>query len=111
MGAYAPELQNALAGVLLRDVEHQGWNAPYQALTPQGLRRSLEEWFAHQPAQEYADPVNRLNNLAGPMCGDILLVSNYAGGYYFAAPMRGMHGGLHPEDSSGHIGLRLSWVI
>ena len=33
------------------------------------------------------------------MCGDILLVSNYAGGYYFAAPMHGMHGGLHPEDS------------
>jgi len=46
-----------------------------------------------QPAEEYADPVNRLNNLVGPMCGDILLVSNYAGGYHFAAPMCGMHGG------------------
>jgi hypothetical protein len=98
-GRYAPELQDALAGVFLRDVEHQGWGARYQALTPQGLRCSLGEWFTDQPAQEYADPVNRLNNLAGPMCGDILLVSNYAGGYYFAAPMRGMHGGLHPEES------------
>jgi Type I phosphodiesterase / nucleotide pyrophosphatase len=98
-GRYTPDLQNALAGVLLRDVEHQGWNAPYQALSPQGARSSLEEWFADQPAQQYADPVNRLNNLVGPMCGDILLFSNYAGGYYFAAPMLGMHGGLHPEDS------------
>lgn len=98
-GRYAPELQHALAGVLVRDVEHQGWNSRYQALTTQGLRCSLEEWFADQPAEEYADPVNRLNNLVGPMCGDILLVSNYAGGYHFAAPMCGMHGGLHPEDS------------
>ncbi len=98
-GRYAPELQNALAGVLVRDVEHQGWNARYQALTIQGMRCSLEEWFADQPAEEYADPVNRLNNLVGPMCGDILLVSNSAGGYHFAAPMCGMHGGLHPEDS------------
>ena len=98
-GRYAPDLQNALAGVLLRDVERQGWNAPYQALTPQGLCRSLEDWFASQTAGQYADPVNRLNNLAGPMSGDILLVSNYAEGYYFAAPMHGMHGGLHPEDS------------
>ena len=98
-GRFAPEMQNALAGVLVRDVEHQGWETPYQALTPEGLRSSLEEWFEDQPAQEYADPVNRLNNLVGPMCGDILLISNYAGGYYFAAPMSGMHGGLHPEDS------------
>jgi hypothetical protein len=98
-GRFAPEMQNALAGVLVRDVEHQGWAAPYQALTPDGLRSSLEEWFEAQPAQEYADPVNRLNNLVGPKCGDILLISNYAGGYYFAAPMCGMHGGLHPEDS------------
>lgn len=98
-GRYAPELENTLAGVLVRDVERCGWGAPYQALTPQGLRSSLEDWFADQPPQDYADPVNRLNNLAGPMCGDILLISNYAGGYYFSGPMLGMHGGLHPEDS------------
>jgi len=33
------------------------------------------------------------------MSGDILLISNYSGGYYFSGPLRGMHGGLHPEDS------------
>ena len=102
-GRYAPELQNSLAGVLVRDIEQDGWEAPYQALTPQGLRLSLTEWFNAQPAQEYADPVNRLNNLAGPLCGDILLISNYAQGYYFSAPARGMHGGLHPEDSQATL--------
>jgi hypothetical protein len=110
-GRYSQKLQNALAGVLVRDVQHQGWDARYQALTPQGSRCSLEDWFADQPAHEYADPVNRLNNLAGPLCGDILLISNYADGYYFAAPMKGMHGGLHPEDSFATMAFGMPGVL
>jgi hypothetical protein len=106
-GRYAPELQNALAGVLVRDVEHLGWYAPYQALSLQGLRSSLVDWFADQPAESYADPVNRLNNLAGPISGDILLISNYSAGYYFSGPLRGMHGGLHPEDSFATLAFGL----
>lgn len=47
----------------------------------------------------YIDPVNRLNHLAGPRTGDLLLISSYADGYYFGAPITGIHGGLHPEDS------------
>jgi hypothetical protein len=104
-GAYAPELRQALAGVLVRDVEHQGWDADYLALTPQGDQVPLEEWFAVQPANLYADPVNRLRHLAGPLVGDLLLVSNYADGYYFAQPMSGMHGGLHPADSWATLAL------
>ena len=104
-GTYAPELRQALAGVLVRDVEHQGWSADYLALTPQGEQVPLEEWFAAQPAGLYADPINRLQNLAGPLVGDLLLISNYAGGYYFAQPMPGMHGGLHPEDSWATLAL------
>ena len=106
-GRYAPEMQNALAGVLVRDVEHLGWNAPYQALSQDGVCSSLEEWFANQPAHCYADPVNRLNNLASPMSGDILLISNYSAGYYFSGPLCGMHGGLHPEDSFATLALGL----
>ena len=34
------------------------------------------------------------------MAGDMLLISNYAEGYYFGAPIEGVHGGLHPDDSS-----------
>lgn len=98
-GSYASELQGALAGVLLRDVTQGGWNTPYQALTPQGDLVALEEWFADQPENLYADPVNRLHNLAGDLVGDLLLISNYAQGYYFSQPMHGIHGGLHPEDS------------
>lgn len=104
-GVYASELRQALAGVLARDVEHQGWGADYLALTPQGDQVPLEEWFAAQPASQYADPVNRLRHLAGPLVGDLLLVSNYAAGYYFAPPMPGMHGGLHPEDSWATLAL------
>ena len=104
-GSYASELKGALAGVLLRDVAQQGWNARFQALTPQGDLVPLEEWYVAQPPKLYADPVNRLHNLAGPLTGDLLLVSNYAGGYYFSSPIRGMHGGLHPEESWATLAL------
>jgi len=98
-GRYAQELYGALAGVLVRNVEKDSWKVPYLALTPDRQLLSLAEWFAVQPEGMYADPVHRLNNLAGPMVGDVLLISNYADGYYFASPLAGVHGGLHPEDS------------
>lgn len=104
-GRYASELQGSLAGVLVRDVEKHGWSAPYLALTSQGERLSLAEWFRQQPAGQYVDPVHRLNNLAGPSSGDLLLISNYADGFYFGGPMAGVHGGLHPEDSAATLAL------
>jgi hypothetical protein len=33
------------------------------------------------------------------MAGDVLVITNYAGGFHFGAPKAGTHGGLHPEDS------------
>jgi hypothetical protein len=105
LGRYAPELQGALSGVLVRDVERESWSASYLALTPQGDRVPLAEWFALQPPELYADPVNRLDNLAGSLVGDVLLVSNYAEGFYFSAPLAGIHGGLHPRDSWAAMAL------
>ena len=35
--------------------------------------------------------------------GDLLLVSNYADGFYFGAPTEGVHGGLHPNDSEATL--------
>jgi hypothetical protein len=105
-GKYASELEGALAGVLVRNVEKDGWYAPYRALTPAGQVVSLEDWFSQTAqrstgltVQRIADPVHRLNNLVSPWVGDLLLISNYAEGFYFGAPMPGVHGGLHPEDS------------
>jgi len=98
-GSHTPELQGSLGAVLVRDAGRAGWRAPYRALTPDGELLSLQEWFALQPEVHFVDPVHRLNNLAGPMSGDLVLISNYAEGYYFAAPEAGVHGGLHPEDS------------
>ncbi len=98
-GRHATELHGALAGVLLRNTARDGWQARYQALTPEGHIVGLEKWFAGQPAGLYADPVHRLNNYAGLYTGDLLLISNYAEGYYFGGEITGVHGGLHPEDS------------
>ncbi len=98
-GKYSPSLKNSLSGVLLRNVQKEGWTARYQALTPAGEIVALEEWFALQPPGQYSDPVNRLNNLAGLYSGDLVLLSNYADGYYFGGPIHGVHGGLHPDDS------------
>ncbi|GAB4581890.1 MAG: hypothetical protein Fur0022_46420 [Anaerolineales bacterium] len=98
-GKYAPELKGALAGVLLRNVERDGWTAPFTALTPDGDLLPLAAWFAAQPNGLYLDPVHRLNNHTGLFSGDVLLISNYAEGYYFGKEIHGVHGGLHPEDS------------
>jgi hypothetical protein len=105
-GRYAPELEGALAGVLIRDVAADGWYAAFHALTPGGEILSLEEWFGNLDSQRgighpglYVDPVSRLDNLASPFVGDLILVSCYQDGYYFGAPVSGVHGGLHPDDS------------
>jgi len=104
-GRYATELQGALAGVLARNVQRDGWGADYQALTPAGELVSLQDWFAAQPAALYADPLHRLDNLVGPLSGDLLLISDYERGFYFASPISGVHGGLHPQDSWATLAL------
>jgi hypothetical protein len=98
-GQHAPDLQDALSMVLLRNAEAKGWEAGYRALTPEGRVVEVGEFLDAHPEIETVEAVQRLERLAGPLCGDLLLVSNYAGGFYFANPMPGMHGGLHPHDS------------
>ena len=99
-GKYATEVQGSLDSILIRNVEAEGWDAPYHVLTPQGEIVSKAHWFGSGLASGQAlDPVNRLRDLAGPMAGDMILVSNYEDGFYFAPPQSGTHGGLHPDDS------------
>ncbi len=109
-GKYAVELQGALNSVLLRDVKTHGWTAPYQALTPEGQIVPLEAWFAAQPAELNIDPVARLDNLTGPYTGDLLLISNYAEGFYFSGLLEGVHGGLHPADSRATMAFGLPYA-
>jgi hypothetical protein len=113
-GAYAPELQGSLAGVLVRNVEREGWNAPYLALVPPGVAPAagepgelvgLEAWFAAQPPGLSAGPLERLQGMAGPLSGDLVLISDSAAGYYFAGPVSGVHGGLHPDESWASLAI------
>jgi hypothetical protein len=107
-GEYAPDLRDALALVLVRDTSGpEGWAAPYRVCRPDGTLLSVEEYLGWRPDLETVDAANRLRLMAGANSGDILLVSNYAEGYYFGAPHRGMHGGLHLEDSSAVQALAL----
>jgi hypothetical protein len=99
IGKYAPEMEGSLAGVLVRNVERDGWEAQYQALTPEGNLVTLEEWFDARPAGQSVDSANRLNNHTGLYAGDIILISNYEDKYYFGGEITGVHGGLHPDDS------------
>lgn len=98
-GHYAPDLQGSLAAVLLRDVQSEGWHANYRALHPDGRILPVEAFFASQPNLRVVDAARRLERLACPVSGDLLLLSNYADGFYFGGPTVGVHGGLHPEDS------------
>ncbi|MCB0012341.1 MAG: alkaline phosphatase family protein [Anaerolineales bacterium] len=104
-GTYGRKLHGAISGVLLRDVENEGWHAPFRALTEDGSLLPLTDWFSQQPAGLYLDPVNRLNNLAGPMAGDIIILSDFDSGYYFGNPHAGVHGGLHPAESRATLAI------
>ncbi|MCB9136263.1 MAG: alkaline phosphatase family protein [Anaerolineales bacterium] len=97
-GRYYDGLYNALDLILVRDTERDGWNGPYQAYTPNGLM-PLEEYLPTRSDLNTLDPIHRLNALSSQNSGDILIFSNYAEGYYFSYPYKGVHGGLHPDDS------------
>jgi hypothetical protein len=104
-GRYADDLRGALAMVLVRDVERGGWDADYGALTPEGQLQPIPDYVAAHPEIKTADALHRLKHLASPVSGDLVLLSNYAEGFYFGGPLKGMHGGLHPEDSEAVLSL------
>jgi hypothetical protein len=106
-GQHAPALRDSLALILARNVACDGWEADYSALTPKGELVPIPDYLAAHPEIAAVDAVNRLRHLASPVSGDLVLLSNYAGGYYFGAPSKGIHGGLHPDDSE--CVLSLGW--
>ncbi|MBL8056038.1 MAG: alkaline phosphatase family protein [Anaerolineales bacterium] len=104
-GRHAPDLHGALAAVLVRDVEHAGWEADYQACPPEGVLQPVDQYLATHLEWETVAAGSRLQHLASPLCGDLLLVANGAGGFYFGPPVRGVHGGLHPAESEAVFSL------
>lgn len=107
-GRYAADLQGALSLVLVRDVERHGWEANYQALTPEGEVVALKAYLAAHPELEMVEAETRLKQLATPLSGDILLAANTAAGFYFGAPVSGTHGGLHPDESEAVLSFGLA---
>jgi hypothetical protein len=98
-GRYAADLQDALSMILVRNAEGEGWQADYRAVTPDGELVPVGEYLAAHPEVKTVDAESRLRHLAGPGSGDLLLLANYASGFYFGDVTTGVHGGLHPEDS------------
>jgi hypothetical protein len=103
-GRYSHDIKDALAMVLVRNVERDGWEADYAVYTPEGIV-ALDNYLATHPQIKTVDASHRLRRLASAVTGDLLLVSNYADHYYFGGPIRGVHGGLHPEDSEAVLSL------
>jgi len=98
-GKHCRELQGTLSMVMVRNVEQQGWFADYEVYTPQGLF-PVSEYLALHPEVEMVDAANRIHYMTSPVTGDLLLFAHYEQGYSFSQlPYRGMHGGLHPDDS------------
>lgn len=107
-GMYAPDLFGSLAMVMVRDAEQEGWHSGYRALNPDGSLTSIDEFLTDHPDVRVVDAAARVRQLAGPLSGDILLLSNYSNGFYFGGPTVGVHGGLHPDDSLAVASL--GWV-
>jgi len=104
-GQYAPDLLGALSMILVRNVEREGWDADYLAFTPEAGLIPVSDYLSAHPEIKTVEAVGRLKRAASPVTGDLLLVSNYADGFYFGNPLRGVHGGLHSEDSEAVLSL------
>lgn len=108
----------ALDLVLVRNVERQGWQADYLALCSDGTLTTVGEYLTSHPEIQTVDTKARRRSLAGPLSGDIVLVSDYTSGFYFGGPTVGVHGGLHPQDSlavasvgwAGANGEQVDWL-
>lgn len=103
-GRYLEDLHGALDMVLVHNTEQEGWGAPYQVYTPQGLQ-PVQAYLETQPQIQALEAVSRLQDLAGPRSGDLLLAANSAAGVYFGGPTAGTHGGLVPAESLAVLSL------
>ena len=110
-GRYAPDLEGGLDRVLVRDVEHEGWHSGYCVWTPEyaaaGRLPAFDEHLQRSPSPHYVEAAQRLDFMAAPAAPDIILVANYAEGFYFGKDSLGNHGGLHPGDSEAVMSFGL----
>jgi hypothetical protein len=98
-GKYEDELRNSLELILARDAEHEGWQGAYRVYTGDGQTQPIPDYLAAYPELDYADAANRIQLMTSVATGDLILVANGREGYYFGAPLIGMHGGLYPGES------------
>ncbi|MEN6481591.1 MAG: alkaline phosphatase family protein [Anaerolineaceae bacterium] len=103
-GMYCSELRGTLSMILVRNVEQEGWQAPYQVLTADGIF-PLDEYFEENYNFNQVEGALRLNDLSGHTSGDLILISDIEEGYYFGSPVRGVHGGLKEEESFAVLSL------
>ncbi len=96
--AHAFYTQAYVDTVLVRYQNSNGYRVykEYADGTPYIL--SLVDYFNGR--SEYADAVNRFSKLDSERSGDLILLANYSGGYYFEShSYLGDHGNLNPNDS------------
>lgn len=98
-GRYEDELQGSLELILVRDAEREGWQGEYHVYTGGGRTQPFAEYLTAHPELGYADAVNRVRLASGSATGDLILAANGREGYYFGAPMKGVHGGFYPGES------------
>ena len=106
-GQYERSLQGSLELILVRDAEHHGWQGDYRAYLGDGRTEPLGDYLAAHPELDYCDAVNRIRLTASSTSGDLILVANGREGFYFGAPIKGVHGGLYPGDSEAVLTFAL----
>ncbi len=98
LAAHAFYSQDYVDTVLVRYQDSNGYRVykEYADSTPYTL--SIEDYFNGKG--EYVDAVNRINKLDSQRSGDLILLANYTGGYFFdSKAFSGDHGNLNPDDS------------
>jgi hypothetical protein len=98
-GRYEEELVDSLELILVRDAEREGWQAAYKVYVGQGRTVPFADFLQTHPELDYADAVDRIRLAAGVMTGDLILAANGREGFYFSAPIVGVHGGLYRGES------------
>jgi hypothetical protein len=87
-GRYYANLKGSLAMILIRSVEQDGWEANYHVYTQGGLQE-IAGFLTENPHIDAVSGSERLAHLSGPNSGDMELVANASGGYYFGQPHEG----------------------
>lgn len=94
-----------ISGLLVRNVEEDGWEADYMGFLPTGETISLVEYFSRLTGQFHSKIPEIIGSMSTSFSGDILLLPNTELGFSFGEGFLGNHGGITNDEQECVLSL------